>query len=145
MTNEDIPHSLTIASELTAARQVEQHLLTLLRAQNYPDESLFAIRLAMEEALSNAIKHGNRLDPKKKVTVTFSVGPDEVRLMVADQGSGFEPSGVPDPTSDEHLEDPNGRGIMLMRAYMDEVSYNSQGNEVRMVKRIRPSASKQAG
>lgn len=128
--------SLTIPSELAAARQVEQCLLARLREYQYPDECLFAIRLALEEALSNAIKHGNRLDPEKSVCVRFSVKPQQVQIRIRDQGSGFDPSAVPDPTSDEHLEDPGGRGIMLMRAYMDEVSYNLRGNEICMVKRI---------
>ena len=145
MTNDHTSHTLTIPSELTATRQVEQHLLTQLRAQSCPEGILFAVRLALEEALSNAIKHGNGLDPRKTVTVSLSVSPDEVRLAISDQGRGFDPAGVPDPTTNEHLEDPNGRGIMLMRAYMDEVSYNSRGNEVRMLKRIGPSATKQAG
>ena len=145
MNNDNTSQSLTIASELTAARQVEQHLITRLREQSCPQDILFAIRLALEEALSNAIKHGNRLDPTKTVTVRFSVGSDEIKIVITDQGSGFDPSTVPDPTTDEHLEEPNGRGIMLMQAYMDQVSYNDRGNEVCMIKRIRPSASKQAG
>ena len=145
MTKEDAAQSLTIASELTAARQVEQHLISRLRAQSCPQEVLFAIRLALEEALSNAIKHGNGLDPAKTVTVKFTVSADELKIVITDQGRGFNPEGVPDPTTDEHLEEPNGRGIMLMRAYMDEVNYNPRGNEVRMVKRLKASASKQAG
>ena len=145
MSSDDISQSLTIASDLTAARRVEQHLLTSLRQRSCPQDTLFAIRLALEEALSNAIKHGNGLDPSKTVTVEFSVSPDELRIVITDQGRGFNPSTVPDPTTDDHLEQPNGRGIMLMRAYMDEVAYNPQGNEVRMVKRFRPSANKQAG
>ncbi len=145
MSSDDSSQSLTIASDLTAARQIEQHLITRLRDRSCPQETLFAIRLALEEALSNAIKHGNGLDPKKTVTVTFSVDPDLVRIVITDQGTGFDPSSVPDPTTDDHLEEPNGRGIMLMQAYMDQVSYNDRGNEVCMIKRIRPSASKQAG
>ena len=144
--NSDKPlQSLSISSELSSTRQVEQRLIAELRRYDYPDECLFAVRLALEEALANAIKHGNRLDPAKKVTVKFSVEPEKVQLIVIDQGSGFNPNSVPDPTTDEHLEDPSGRGITLMRAYMDEVSYNSRGNEVRMVKRINSSQSKQAG
>ena len=144
VSNADSFQNLTINSDLAATRQVEQHLLTQLRAHNYPEDFLFAIRLALEEALSNAIKHGNGLDPAKVVTVRFAISTQEVQLIVTDQGRGFDPNAVPDPTTNEHLEDPNGRGIMLMRAYMDEVSYNSEGNEVRMLKRIRPSRSKQA-
>ncbi len=136
---------LNISSELSSARQVEQRVVTELRRQNYPDKCLFAVRLALEEALSNAIKHGNRLDPDKTVTVQFSVGPEKVQLIITDQGQGFDPAAVPDPTTDEHLEDPSGRGITLMRAYMDEVVYNARGNEVRMIKRITSSQSRPAG
>ncbi len=136
---------LSISSELSSARQVEQRLITELRRQNYPDDCLFAVRLALEEALSNAIKHGNRLDPDKTVTVRFAVEPEKVQLIITDQGQGFDPAAVPDPTTDDHLEDPSGRGITLMRAYMDEVIYNSCGNEVRMVKRISSPQNRQAG
>ena len=128
--------TLTIPSELTAARQVEQRLLGSLREYKYPAECLFAIRLALEEALSNAIKHGNKQDPEKTVCIRFFVEPEQVQIRITDQGPGFDPLDVPDPTSDEHLEDPGGRGIMLMRAYMDEVFYSTDGNEVCMIKRV---------
>ncbi len=136
---------LNISSELSSARQVEQRLIGELRRYDYPDDCLFAVRLAVEEALANAIKHGNRLDPEKTVTVRFSIEPEKVQLIVTDQGMGFDPAAVPDPTTDEHLEDPSGRGITLMHAYMDEVVYNSRGNEVRMLKRISSSQNRQAG
>ena len=136
---------LSISSELSSARQVEQRLITELRRHHYPDDCLFAVRLALEEALSNAIKHGNGLDPDKTVTVRFCVEPEKVQLVITDQGQGFDPAAVPDPTTNDHLEKPSGRGIALIRAYMDEVAYNSRGNEIRMVKRITSSQSRQAG
>ena len=145
MSNDKHLQCLTIPSELASARKVEQHLIAELRSHNYPDDCLFAIRLALEEAISNAIKHGNGLDPDKTVTVKFSVTPEKICLIITDQGQGFDPGSVPDPTTDEHLEDPSGRGITLIRAYMDEVVYNSRGNEVRMVKRINSPQSRQAG
>ena len=144
----NIDHSfqcLSISSELCSVRRVEQSLIAQLRRHKYPDDCLFAVRLAVEEALANAIKHGNRLDPEKTVTIRFSVDPEKVRIIITDQGQGFDPTSVPDPTTDEHLEDPSGRGITLMHAYMDEVVYNSRGNEVRMLKRISSSQSRQAG
>ena len=136
---------LSISSELRSVRAVEQQLLAELHRHKCTDECLFAIRLALEEGLANAIKHGNRLDPKKTVDVRFSVDHEKVQIIITDQGQGFDPAGVPDPTTDEHLEDPSGRGITLMQAYMDEVVYNSRGNEVRMLKRISSSQSRQAG
>jgi serine/threonine-protein kinase RsbW len=89
----------------------------------------------MEEGLNNAIRHGNALDPHKRVHLKYEVRPDQIIIEIADQGAGFDPQGVPDPTADENLEKPNGRGIMLMRAYMDEVRFSRDGTHLRMVKR----------
>jgi serine/threonine-protein kinase RsbW len=69
------------------------------------------------------------------VEVIYQVGPRETSITIIDQGRGFDPSSVPDPRADENLEKPCGRGIMLMRAYMDEVDFSPKGNRVRMVKR----------
>jgi len=95
---------------------------------------LFAVRLALEEAVINAIKHGNELDPTKKVRLDFIVEEDKVTLKVTDEGKGFNPNEVPDPWSDEGLAAESGRGLALMRAYMDDVQYNEKGNVVTMIK-----------
>jgi serine/threonine-protein kinase RsbW len=126
---------MLIRSELTAARSVEDRLLEEAARCGYGDAALFAIKLALEEALNNAIKHGNRMDPNRAVQVQFSVDGDRTEISIFDEGAGFDPSQVPDPTADENLEKPCGRGIMLMRAYMDEVRYNPRGNQVYMMKR----------
>lgn len=109
-------------------------LLGVVNRCGYGEACAFAIRLAMEEALCNAIRHGNRMDPSKVVEVDYDIDPARAIITVTDQGEGFDPSTVPDPTTDENLEKPTGRGIMLMRAYMDEVHFNDRGNQVRMVK-----------
>lgn len=106
-----------------------------LRVHGYADEALFAIRLALEEALVNAIRHGNRHVQDGQVEFVWSVTPDEARFEVLDQGEGFDPDSVPDPTTDENLEIPSGRGIMLMKAYMTEVEFVGPGNRLRMVYR----------
>jgi serine/threonine-protein kinase RsbW len=124
-----------IQSDLEEARQLEEHVLETVQGCGYSDAEAFAIKLALEEALINAIKHGNRYDPDKTVTVCYDIQPDRASFAVADEGPGFALCNVPDPTADENLERPCGRGIMLIRAYMDEVSYNEEGNELRMVKR----------
>lgn len=90
----------------------------------------FAVRLALEEALSNAVRHGNRNDPCKCITLSYRVTPECVEIEVEDQGPGFVPEAVPDPTLDENIIIPSGRGLMLMRAYMSEVRYNDRGNRV---------------
>ena len=126
---------LLIPSDFTAARTAEQAVLEEVTRRGYGEASLFAIKLALEEGLNNAIRHGNGLDPKKKVKLHYDVGQEQVVIEIGDQGHGFDPQNVPDPTADENLEKPTGRGIMLMRAYMDEVHFNRQGNQVCMTKR----------
>ena len=90
--------------------------------------------LALEEALVNAIKHGNRMDSAKTVTVRYAVGAKRIVIEIQDQGPGFNPGSVPDPTLPENLENPSGRGLMLMRVYMDDVKHLGCGNCVRMTK-----------
>ncbi|MFP4052611.1 MAG: ATP-binding protein [Phycisphaerae bacterium] len=126
---------MVISSDLYEARQVEQRILEDIERLGYSEADVFAIKLALEEALNNAVRHGNRLDATKTVEVRFDADEAEARICIRDEGPGFRPADVPDPTADENLEKPSGRGIMLMRAYMDVVEFNESGNEVRMVKR----------
>ncbi len=128
---------LSIASDFHAARQAEEALLAQVARFGYSQESIFAIKLALEEGLNNAIRHGNRFDPNKTVELSYSVDAKQFKVDITDHGTGFDPNAVPDPTADENLEKPSGRGIMLMRAYMDDVQYAQQGKQVRMVKHNR--------
>lgn len=128
-------NTVVIPSDLKEARNVEQVILDQASEAGYSESDTFALKLALEEGLNNAIRHGNRMDPAKTVEVSYEVTPEEVRVTIRDHGSGFEPEDVPDPTADENLEKPSGRGIMLMRAYMDTVEFNQAGNLVCMVKR----------
>ena len=123
-----------IPTDLQAARSFAEEFLGKIAAEGFSDGELFAVRLALEEALINAIKHGNRADPDKSITIATEMDDDTVAITVTDEGEGFDPGHLPDPTADENLEKPSGRGIMLMRVYMDEVSFNKTGNQVRMVK-----------
>ena len=125
----------TIASDLRTARQLEESLLREVGRFGYSEGSIFAIKLALEEALNNAIRHGNRCDCSKKVTVKVELDEQQMCISVADEGKGFDPAAVPDPTADENLEKPSGRGIMLMRAFMDDVHYSNSGKEICMRKR----------
>jgi serine/threonine-protein kinase RsbW len=99
------------------------------------------MRLALEEAIVNAIKHGNRMDPNKSVRIHCEVDPSRIYVEVEDQGPGFNPSDIPDPTAIENLEKPGGRGIMLMRAFMTRVEYVGKGNQVQLEKVRDPSES----
>ncbi len=103
-----------------------------MERRGYDWQACFAVRVAVEEALTNAMQHGNRDDPDKTVTLEYAVEPDSVLIEIEDQGLGFDPGAVPDPTRDENVDIPSGRGIMLIRAYMTEVSFSTEGNRIRM-------------
>ena len=126
---------LVITSTFDAARKAEECLLAEVVRREYSEEAAFAIKLALEEGLINAIKHGNGMDPRKTIQLDFDVDDERACFTITDQGHGFDPAAVPDPTADENLEKPCGRGIMLMNAYMDEVTFNRRGNQVHLVKR----------
>ena len=93
------------------------------------------MQLALEEGLANAIKHGNKMDPDKQVTVECFLNEDVVRVVIKDEGEGFDIDDVPDPTLPENLDKPSGRGVMLMKAFMDDVIYNDSGNQLTFIKR----------
>ena len=116
------------------ARRIQQEIEQALKALNYSEPDIFGIKLAIEEALVNAIKHGNKLDPDKRVHIRYAVTQDRFDVFISDEGPGFNPNDVPDPTAPENLERPCGRGLLLMRHYMTEVEYSDSGRAVQMCK-----------
>lgn len=127
--------SLTLPSERGSSRLVTDDLLEKLGHYGWPPDDIFAIHLAAEEALVNAVVHGNKLQPEKTVQVECLVSPDLMRIEITDQGEGFDPKRVPDCTLAERLESPGGRGVMLMRSFMTRIEYNAKGNSVLLEKR----------
>lgn len=121
-------------SDTHIARQVLDDLLSRLSQNGWAEEDTFGIHLAAEEALMNAIKHGNQRDESKSVYVNYRLSPTVFHIEIADEGPGFDPNAVPDPTLEENLEIPSGRGLMLMRTFMTAVDYNELGNRVTMSK-----------
>lgn len=128
-----------IPSDTGEARKVQDVLEQGLTEVNAPSKDVFCIRLALEEALVNAIKHGNQMDPAKRVFIKYKLNSETFEIIISDEGPGFDPLDVPDPTDIENLERPCGRGLMLMRHYMTEVNYNDKGNSVRMKKIFKKS------
>jgi anti-sigma regulatory factor (Ser/Thr protein kinase) len=102
-------------------------------------------RVSLTEALSNAMLYGNERDPEKRVRVEVIVGEREIQARVTDEGSGFDPGVIPDPTSPDNLEKSGGRGLFLMRELMDEVHYNERGNQVTLILRLEPEGSDRRG
>ena len=123
-----------IPSDPAAARAVQTEIESVLQQAEFAERDIFAIKLAIEEALVNAIKHGNGMDANKKVRVNCRVCSERFEIHIADEGPGFDPDDVPDPTAPENLERPCGRGLLLMRHYMTEVDYHDRGRSVRMAK-----------
>jgi anti-sigma regulatory factor (Ser/Thr protein kinase) len=93
-------------------------------------------RVSLTEALSNAMLYGNGGHPDKRVRVEVTVGTERLTARISDEGAGFDPQAVPDPTRPENLTNPGGRGLFLMRKLMDEVHYNDRGNCVTLVLRL---------
>ena len=130
--------SLDLPSERGASRLFIDGLLEQLGVHGWSGTDIFSIHLAAEEAIVNAIVHGNRLDPAKRVHVECRVSPAAVWMRITDEGAGFDPGAVPDCTLEERLEVPSGRGVMLMRSFMTRIEYNARGNSVVLEKRRQP-------
>jgi serine/threonine-protein kinase RsbW len=124
----------TIGSDYEQGRDVQTKVVEAIERSGFHEQPLFAIKLALEEALINAIKHGNKLDPAKKVQVEAKIDQKRVEISIEDEGPGFERAGVPDPTADENLCKCSGRGILLIEAYMTSVKWTKNGRRVTMVK-----------
>lgn len=125
----------TIPSDAAAGKVVLDEVIKQLEAGAWQEMDVFGIHLSIEEAIVNAIKHGNKYDQKKHVRVACKVSEDCVRVEIEDQGEGFDPSKVPDCTLDDRLDVPSGRGLMLMRNFMSLVEYSERGNRVVLEKR----------
>lgn len=124
----------TLPSRSGAHVSTMGEILDGMRHLGWSDRELFGIEMALEESLTNAIRHGNRFDESKAVSVSCKFSSERFWLRVQDEGPGFVPDEVPDCTADEHLEECGGRGLMLIRAYMTRVEYCGCGNTVEMEK-----------
>lgn len=134
--------SIEVESKSSAVVGVCKEILAKLEEYNFDKDDIFAVHLTFEEAFLNAVKHGNKNDPTKKVKIDYSVTPEKVEITITDEGDGFEPESVDDPRFGNGLYEPGGRGLLLMNSYMDTVKYNEQGNSVYMVRfKEKPSLS----
>lgn len=123
-----------IQSDTSIGSGLVNDLVDEMTRREWPATDLFRTQLAYEEAIVNAIRHGNRADVDKKVMVEMTCGQDELVITITDEGQGFDPSTIPDPRQEELLEVPGGRGVLLITEIMDEVRFNERGNQITMVK-----------
>ena len=129
---------LRLPSRIEVVEEVATAIAGIIKSSEFEEEAAFGIDLAVREAVTNAVLHGNSGDESKFIEVILKSSPDYIEIRVHDQGEGFNPQEVPDPTQEENLLRTNGRGIFFMRNFMDEVDWliNPEGGTtVRMVKR----------
>ncbi|MDO4571349.1 MAG: ATP-binding protein [Planctomycetia bacterium] len=123
-----------IPSKTEAGHAIMDSVLSQLEEFAWTQKDVFAIHLALEEALVNAIRHGNQSNNRLAVTVHLEVSPERFLASIHDEGPGFDPNNLPDPTLEDFLERPCGRGVKLMRSFMTNVSFNEAGNQVTLEK-----------
>jgi serine/threonine-protein kinase RsbW len=129
---------LTLPSRIDTVAAAAAAVADFVGRSGISDDAAFGIDMAVREAVTNAVLHGNRQDEEKVVEIILKSSPDAVEISVHDQGAGFHPEDVPDPTVEENILKASGRGIFFMRSFMDEVNWLIRpggGTTVRMLKR----------
>jgi len=137
---------MTISEKLPSRIEIiPEFILRVIDKIRPPDltaEEIFNIKLCLEEALINAMRHGNKLRPEAFVEVNIEATADYLKIQIKDEGKGFDPGNLPDPTKNENLEKPGGRGVFLIKNLMDKVEYFDCGRGIRMVKFFRGKGGK---
>jgi len=129
---------LSLPSRIDTVASAAAAVAQFIGRSGMSDDAAFGIDMAVREAVTNAVLHGNRQDENKTVDIVLKSSPDAVEISVHDQGPGFNPESVPDPTTTENILKTSGRGIFFMRTFMDEVDWLIRpegGTTVRMLKR----------
>src|SRR6202162_1088410 len=126
---------LSLPADVTAISPVVAWVMRLVGELEYAAGKEFEIELALREALANAILHGCKADPAKKIECTVTGDRDRgIQIVVSDPGVGFDPASLPSPTDDSNLHSDHGRGILLINELMDEVKHERNGTVIRMRK-----------
>lgn len=128
--------TLTLSSTTASVDAIESEAERLATAAGLDEDTRFNVTLAAREAAVNAVLHGNAYDPAKKITASFAIAGAALRIVISDQGPGLDPDTLPDPLAPENLLRGSGRGIFLMRSFMDEVLFHQlhPGLELTLVK-----------
>ena len=129
---------ITLPSRIESVDEAAQSADEFAKICGFSEEFVSAIDLAIRESVANAVKHGNKFDETKKVEVMFADVPDGFEITIRDHGAGFAIDEIPDPTNPENLLKANGRGILFMNAFMDEINWSNHedgGMVVKMLKK----------
>ena len=114
---------------------VQHAILGTMESFKYVEEDLFAVRIAIEEAIANAVLHGHQGDQERLIDIEWTITEKEVSMVVCDSGRGYDESSVPDPTADENLTLPSGRGLAMINAFMSDVSISDGGRRIEMARK----------
>ena len=135
--------SYTLDSTLDTVNSAEETATRMATEAGFDDEEVMKISMAVREAAVNAVLHGNAYDPNKKVTLAFERTAHDLVIIIRDQGKGLDASKIPDPLAPENLMKTSGRGIFLIRSFMDvvEIHPSKTGTELRMIKHVRGDAT----
>ena len=136
--------TLALASTMESVAQVEAAAEKLASEAGLDEEQCFHVAMAVREAAVNAVLHGNDYDPAKQIAASLENTGQSLVITIADQGKGLEPEKLPDPLAPENLLRGTGRGIFLIRSFMDEVHFRqlNPGTELTLVKHLAPAAEK---
>ena len=137
---------LEIPTDVRSIEHAVDYVMERCRTcETYQKRLRLNFRVGLTEALTNAMLYGNEYDPSKRVRVEVTLEGGRLEARVTDQGRGFDPSAIPDPTEPENILKSGGRGLFLMRQLLDEVSYNDQGNQVTLVLRLEQGSALEGG
>ena len=139
---------VTLESDLKNVEVAEEITLRVAGTAGFDEDEQHRIEMAVHESMINAIWHGNKNDSSKSVWLQFKIYRDRLEIRIRDQGNGFDPHRIPDPLENDNLLNVSGRGIFLIRAFMDEFkveNINGAGTEVTMVKHLRSGIQTKQG
>ena len=128
----------TLDSSLDSVNRVEQTAEQVAQKAGFDDDEVFRVSMAAREAAVNAVLHGNAYSPDKRITASFETTPKSLVIRIADQGPGLDPATLPDPLAPDNLLRGSGRGIFLIRSFMDEVEFRmlNPGTELTLIKHL---------
>lgn len=147
MMEQNLQIKVAISSRFENIDLVDVVMEAAMRHFGFEDDDVERLGLAIREAVANGVRHGNLQEPAKKVELTCELKQDVMALRITDEGSGFDVDAIPDPLAEDNLFNPSGRGILLMRAFMDDVQFSfgdNGGTQVTLEKRL-PSTSSASG
>lgn len=136
-----IDKKIEIPSDIEYIKKVSKEILSFLERRKVDKSIQFDVRLAVEEAVRNAIEHGHHYERELPISVSYIIDSEKIEIEVEDNGKGFDIKKVPDPRKGDHLMKEGGRGVFLIYKLMDKAEYSKKGNKVKMVKFLKRASN----